>query len=826
MFYGRRKFEICVAPSRERSGMGISMEKTEGNRTRELFDHEMGEMIKQAAKSGGITIAAHNHALLERAKVLLDLHYINREIYELLCKACEYHDLGKANPRMQERLEHHELRFDEEKEIPHNVLSMYLIPKDASPEYYMLLFAVGFHHDYGDVFRLLEDHEKRELAEELLAQWSCARYPGGKAITKIITYLKQSETKQKMILVKGLLHKCDYAASGETEIEYPNDFLMRKTRQFFEENHYLCNEMQRFCLERQDRNIMVVGQTGMGKTEAALLWIGDHKGFIFLPVKTAINKMYDRIREEIIKDESADGIEKQLGLLHSDAVSKLLEQQEKEGGYSQNTGDTACQEMDVMTYHNRSRQLAMPLTISTVDQLFDFVFQYQTYELKLATLAYSKIVIDEIQMYGADLLADLIYGLKMIREAGGKIAVTTATLAPFVKELMEEEIGPFDYGVFCDRQQVRHKVKIIPSLIDTETISEKFWQCMHKRDMTGSMEENDSDKSGETSGKILVICNTITKAQWMYQELCKQLGEQNKNRVHLLHSKFIRRDRAQKEDAICVCGAFAHTETVIWISTSLVEASLDIDFDYLYTELQDTPSLLQRMGRVNRKGKKEVCDYNCYVYTQIEEKYLEPLYVAGRNQSGNNTAFIDQDIFDLSKLALEESLGYEEGGALSEGCKIDMMEKYFTMERLSDTNYMQKYKKQMGALKDIVLYELAKKDIKIRGDIFTKDVIPACIYEAYQQEIEDGAKKLRSSNTSMIEKIKERNHIMQYTVPVQNYIVDAYNKAVRKRMSAQFYPPVKIGTYETITVLDCDYDSELGFRAQKFQKVEETPIFV
>ncbi len=155
-----------------------------------------------------------------------------------------------------------------------------------------------------------------------------------------------------------------------------------------------------------------------------------------------------------------------------------------------------------------------------------------------------------------------------------------------------------------------------------------------------------------------------------------------------------------------------------------------------------------------------------------------------------------------------------------------MMEKYFTMERLSDTNYMQKYKKQMGALKDIVLYELAKKDIKIRGDIFTKDVIPACIYEAYQQEIEDGAKKLRSSNTSMIEKIKERNHIMQYTVPVQNYIVDAYNKAVRKRMSAQFYPPVKIGTYETITVLDCDYDSELGFRAQKFQKVEETPIFV
>lgn len=802
------------------------MERTEGNTTRELFDREVGEMVKQAAKSGGITIAAHNRALLERAKVLLDLHYISQEIYELLCKACEYHDLGKANPRMQERLRHSEIKFDEKKEIPHNVLSMYLLPKDTSPEYYILLFAVGFHHDYGDVFRLLEDPEKRELAQELLAQWNCAKHPGRIAIKTIKKYITWEETKQKMILVKGLLHKCDYAASGETEIEYPNDFLMRKTRRFFEENQYSYNEMQKFCLERQDSNIMVVGQTGMGKTEAALLWIGDHKGFIFLPVKTAINKMYDRIREEIIKDESADGIEKQLGLLHSDAVSKLLEQQEKEEGHSQNIGSIAYQEMDVIAYHNRSRQLSMPLTISTVDQLFDFVFQYQTYELKLATLSYSKIVIDEIQMYGADLLANLIYGLKMIREAGGKVAVTTATLAPFVKELMEEEIGPFAYGVFCDRQQVRHKVKIIPSMIDTKAVLEKFWQCMSGRDAVSSSKEDDPAKSGKTAGKILVICNTITKAQWMYQELCEQLGEENKSKVHLLHSKFIRRDRAQKENEICVCGAFAHTETVIWISTSLVEASLDIDFDYLYTELQDIPSLLQRMGRVNRKGKKEVSDYNCYVYTEIEEKYLEPPFAADRDQSGKNTAFIDQDIFDLSKLALEETLGQEEGGALSEGCKIDMMEKYFTMERLSGTNYMKKYKKQMEELRDIVLYELEKKDIKIREDIHTKDVIPAGIYETYQQEIEDGAKKLRSSHTGMIEKIKERNHIMQYTVPVQNYIVDDYNKAVRKRMSAQLYSPVKIGTYETITVLDCDYDMELGFRAKKFQKVEETPIFV
>lgn len=802
------------------------MENTETDAVKDLFEQEFMEMVKQAAKSGGVTIEEHNRALLERAKKLFDLGYINLDIYELLCKACVYHDLGKANPRMQERLRHEELKFDADKEIPHNVLSMYLLPRDTSLEYYILLFVVGFHHDYGDVFWLLEDQGKCRLAKELLSQWNCARHPGRKAIKKIHGCITQAAVRDKMILVKGLLHKCDYAASGETEIEYKNDFLMYKTRRFFEGKGYSFNEMQRFCLERQDENIMIVGQTGMGKTEAALLWIGDHKGFIFLPVKTAINKMYDRIRKDILGDESTGRIDKQLGLLHSDAVSRLLEQQEKQIQGRQTLEGTAYQEMDVIAYHNRSRQLAMPLTVSTVDQLFDFVFQYQTYELKLATLSYSKIVIDEIQMYGADLLANLIVGLRMVRELGGRIAVTTATLAPFIKDLIEKEVGKFEYGVFCDRKQVRHKVKIMPVLMDTDAVLEKFSRCLSEESTTDPVRRDGFTGTRMPSGKILVICNTIKKAQQMYEELCEQIGEEDRGRVHLLHSKFIHRDRAGKENDICECGVTEHEETVIWISTSLVEASLDIDFDYLFTELQDIPSLLQRMGRVNRKGKKAVYDYNCFVYTDIEEKYLELSHVTGRDQKNTNAAFIDRDIFELSKLALEETLDQEREGILSEGSKMEMVEKYFTTERLSKTNYMQKYRKQMERLKNIVLYELKSKELTIREDIFTKDVIPYGIYERHQQEIEESAKKLRSSNVGMVEKIKERSRIMQYTVPVQNYLVEDYGNAVRKGLSAEYCRPVQIGIYEKIVVLDCNYDNDMGFRAKKFEKVEETPIFV
>ena len=70
--------------------------------------------------------------------------------------------------------------------------------------------------------------------------------------------------------------------------------------------------------------------------------------------------------------------------------------------------------------------------------------------------------------------------------------------------------------------------------------------------------------------KVLVICNTVSKAQKLY----KKLEGEN---VWLLHSKYIRRDRAFLERKIM--GFSESGESGIWITTQIVEASLDIDFD-------------------------------------------------------------------------------------------------------------------------------------------------------------------------------------------------------------------------------------------------------
>lgn len=106
---------------------------------------------KYWAKSDKVTtLAIHNAALREALDKLYELGYIEKEMYELLKIACEYHDLGKINEIFQARMKNKKLHFDLEKEIPHNVLSLFFVDSERvnkiNPEdkknYVRMLFAI------------------------------------------------------------------------------------------------------------------------------------------------------------------------------------------------------------------------------------------------------------------------------------------------------------------------------------------------------------------------------------------------------------------------------------------------------------------------------------------------------------------------------------------------------------------------------------------------------------------------------------------------------------------------------------------------------------
>ncbi len=237
------------------------------------------------------SIRQHTDELLDSAKVLKELNYIDEKKYEILKLSCEYHDYGKINDEFQKRVSSkRRIIFNNKKEVAHNVLSIFMINKEkfeTKDDYSKVCYAILNHHHNTNNYNEIE--EKEELIEKFILKF------GGKKIKpRLISKLQKFKENTEAQLLKGLLHKCDYSASGEYKIEYPNDFLINGLSDLLKKwkdtnKNSKWNELQNFCLENTNKNIIVVANTGMGKTEAGLLWIGNNKGFFILPLKTAIS---------------------------------------------------------------------------------------------------------------------------------------------------------------------------------------------------------------------------------------------------------------------------------------------------------------------------------------------------------------------------------------------------------------------------------------------------------------------------------------------------------------------------------------------------------
>lgn len=757
----------------------------------DLLDESIVSNIREKKAKPNKSIIEHTNDLLDVLEILWNLGYIKEErIYELIQKACIYHDIGKINKEFQKRVKNKGIKFDENKEVAHNVLSLYFIDESKfnnKEDYLIVSNAVVNHHDYCDIG--LAIREKSDIIENLLEGLD------HKKVKKVIP-AKIASISQDIdaIKIKGYLHKCDYSASSGYTAEYENNFLEKSLENVLnkwklDNQDASWNELQQYCIENKNENIIAIAQTGMGKTEAGLLWISDNKGFFILPIRTAINAIYDRTKKYI--SSYGGNLEEQLGLLHSSSLEYLLLQSEDDKYDDKDEYIDKKEDKEIIEYEKIAKQLSLPINVSTIDQLFDFVYKYPAYELKLTTLSYSKIVIDEIQMYGPDLLAYLVYGLERIVEQGGKVAILTATLPPFVKELLSKSIKfKIKEDGFTDNSK-RHNLKILDKRIDSNDICNKY---------------RENEKLNK-SNKILVVCNSITQAQNLYEEISDILGNKN---LHILHSKFIKCERLSKESEIIEFGKTykdnksneLDKQSGIWISTSIVEASLDIDFDYLFTELQDLNSLFQRLGRCNRKGKKDSSENNCYIYTQIDE----------RSFINGDRGYIDKDIFELSK----EAISLWEG-QISEKEKIELINKYLTMDKIKNSNYITQYKHTYNFIKNLTPDTFKSDEVKLRN-ILSKDIIPSPIYHEYNGDIKELEEKLKDKSLNSPEnkgyKLRLQNDLKKYTVSVHPNHISNYYRALKNGLAIR-YDNVRVSDYEYIPVIECEY-TELGYRQKKF----------
>ena len=332
----------------------------------------------------------------------------------------------------------------------------------------------------------------------------------------------------------------------------------------------------------------------------------------------------------------------------------------------------------------QSKNLSYRITTCTIDQIFPFVFKYKGYERIYSTLAYSKVIIDEIQAYDPEITAIILKGLQMINHIGGKFMVMTATLPRIYKDKLEEMNVNFSYKEVPSKLE-RHKIKI------------------EREDLLDSCEI--ISKKGR-SKKVLVIANTVNKAIEIYRKILKY----NNQNVHLLHARFISRDRAKLEKDI---KEFSDNKKIngVWITTQLVEASLDIDFDYLYTEMSTLDSLFQRLGRCYRKRELKEKEPNVYIFT--------------KENSGIGSVY-DKEIYEISKELLEDY----NGKILKEEQKIKLVDELYSKEKLRNSDFLNKFELGMKVLDNIVDYNVNKKEAQqLLRKIESYTVIPKSIYD-------------------------------------------------------------------------------------------------
>lgn len=698
----------------------------------------MDELYNLYAKSNRETIRQHTDKMLDTFNEFISLYgrHFNDTTIKAIKYACEYHDYGKALYIFQKSVKNNEFinnvpdkkdleklykSHGFEKFVPHNYFSPAFVNykelKSQTDEITaeIILSAIYYHHNrdidinHSQIIDIIKnDLEKRfgKLYKNYL--------------NKIFGDKINDDIWVQYAIVLGMLNKLDYYASDQKEKypfeidgKYNNKFIGDYVFQTINEK-YTLRDVQKYMLDSRDENVIVTASTGIGKTESALMWADSSKVFYTLPFKVSINAMYDRISNMYGYDKN------KVTLLHSDCISIISDYEEDSD--------------KVMMKYDSSRRFSYPITVCTIDQLFSFVYKYRGCELLLATLKYSKIIIDEIQSYEPKVIAKLIYGLSLITKAGGKFAIITATMPPVIMHFMEKENISFKpEKTFINNELLRHRIH--------------FEQA----------EEFDYEKIAEISKtkKVLVICNTVKSAVNVYQNLSEFCEY-----VRLIHAKFMRKHQKMLEKEIL---EFENDKNIsgIWISTQIVEASLDIDFDVLFTEMCSADSLLQRMGRCYRKRNYISDKPNVYIVD---------------NNNGCGTVY-DKEIYARSVKILEN---YNDN-MFSEDNKLEYINKVYDVNELmtNKSTYFNNIRDEIDNLKLTAPFITDKKEAKqkLRGIVSYK-IIPESIYNDNIDEFQECYEIIRNQrNYNLNERINAVQFMEDHSVNLGNYDIRTYEKS-------------------------------------------------
>ncbi|MDP3480679.1 MAG: CRISPR-associated helicase/endonuclease Cas3 [Desulfoprunum sp.] len=355
---------------------------------------------------------------------------------------------------------------------------------------------------------------------------------------------------------------------------------------------------------------LVEAPTGSGKTEAAmayawrLIGAGLADSIVFaLPSQATANAMLGRLERiaPILFHEHPN-----LLLAHGKArfnkdFSKIkhaaLDGYEKEDGWVQ------CSQW---LAESRKRVFLGQVGVCTVDQVLISVLPVRHRFVRGFGLGRSVLIVDEVHAYDAYMYGLLEEVLRQQKASGGAAILLSATLPEQQRQqlceawdaILEQRGADTPYplatwttgdtATFFELDPVQLPEELIikaePIRI-TDMIPD---EALLRRVVVAA----------EAGAQVAIVCNLVDVAQ----QLARRLRTMTDLPVDLFHARYCYSHRQEKELAAIKCfgPVGERTSGRILVATQVVEQSLDVDFDWLITQLCPVDLLFQRMGRLHR----------------------------------------------------------------------------------------------------------------------------------------------------------------------------------------------------------------------------------
>ena len=235
--------------------------------------------------------------------------------------------------------------------------------------------------------------------------------------------------------------------------------------------------------------------------------------------------------------------------------------------------------------HDKIESLALwstPLVVTTSDTILGLMSNARRAVYSLPAIVNSAIVFDEIHAFDDQLFGHLLVFLKNFPRL--PMLLMTASLPGKRKRAIE---------------LVRPDLKSIPGppefelleryLIDDSKTDDEMWQSIEDCLRTG--------------GKVLWVRNRVDWANDTYNQcLARFRADFPACSINVYHSRFRYKDRSHRHRRV-IDDFKAKGKAAILVATQVAEMSLDLSSDLLITDIAPVPSLIQRMGRLNRKAE-------------------------------------------------------------------------------------------------------------------------------------------------------------------------------------------------------------------------------